>query len=264
MEGPTTSWDKRSSQYGTDCRGVLFRSFPPILNQYIHDWHIQQLIQSVKPILQNRACRILDVGCGYGRVAVELRRVFPEIELIGLDTAYPYVSQFKQSTGYQSIHSDAQFLPFRSQVFDCIIVVTVLMYLTRSGVTETLKEIFRVLKPDGVCIIIENNKSGTHFYTLFGIIPRIRSLLNKNKENTEGRYFSYGEITEELRSLPSILMGAKGCPVFTVSLLPLYGMAKISNKFAAVLLAFCKWIDRICGSFHRFSLYIAYTFRRMP
>lgn len=262
MEKQTSSWEKRSSQYGTDCRGVLFRSFPPILNQYIHDWHLQQVIQALRPVLQNRSCRVLDVGCGYGRVAIELQRAFPETEMIGLDTAYPFVFQFKKTTGYQSVRSKAQSLPFRSKVFDCIVIVTVLMYLTRSDVTETLQEIFRVLKPNGVCVIIENNKSGTYFYTLFGLIPIMKSFLFKEKQDEEGRYFRHGDMKEQFNALPATLIEMKGCPMFTVWLIPLYGMTKISGKVTEIFLAGCRWIDKRWGRFHRFSLYIAYTLRR--
>src|SRR3989304_7928539 len=128
MPEPTSSWEKRSNQYGADYRSVLFRSLPPILNQYIHDWHLQQVIQALRPALQNGSCRILDGGCGYGRVTMELQHVFPDAKIIGLDMSYSFVLQFKRLTKCQSVHSKTQPLPFHSQVFDCVIIVTVLMY----------------------------------------------------------------------------------------------------------------------------------------
>jgi SAM-dependent methyltransferase len=263
LESPS-SWEERSRAYRTDCRSVLFRSLPPSLNQYIHEWHLRKVIAALAPSHGNGHPRVLDIGAGYGRIATAVQQAFPGARITGIDAAFSFVALFRETTGGGAVHANARWLPFRSEAFDSVIIVTVLMYLDPAAVSDTLREIIRVLKPNGVCILIENNKTGTNFYTLFGLIPRIKSLFHRSGPETGGRFFAFGEIQRNLERLPATVLSMSGCPGFTVGLVPLFAAAKVSGKIAAGLLALVRWVDGRWDRFSRLSLYIAYTIRRNP
>ena len=67
----------RSQKY----KGVLFRHFPELLNDYLHQWTVQLITSHIGEDDKN----ILDIGCGYGRLSIQIREKFPEVFLIGLD-----------------------------------------------------------------------------------------------------------------------------------------------------------------------------------
>ncbi len=87
-------WEKRGILYGSSCKSVLFKNMPEAANRHFHFSHLNFIYDSIHNIKNN--CRILDVGCGYGRITMPLTQILPEAEIIGMDTCYnfflsPYV-----------------------------------------------------------------------------------------------------------------------------------------------------------------------------
>ncbi len=104
--------------------------------------------------------RILDVGCGrgeilrhaaargadaygmdYAAVAVDLSRKVLE----GIDGAAPGKTSVAQA--------DAKFLPYPTASFDRVLMFDVVEHLYPWELDEALKEVYRVLKPDGMFIV---------------------------------------------------------------------------------------------------------------
>ncbi|MFN0198140.1 MAG: class I SAM-dependent methyltransferase [Planctomycetaceae bacterium] len=90
---------------------------------------------------------VLDVGCGYGR---ELQRLADAGCLpIGIDPFSECVEQ-SRSLGFTAHQGYAEHLPFADNSFDGVISQVVLPY---TNDVRTLREIARVLKPGGRCIL---------------------------------------------------------------------------------------------------------------
>lgn len=87
---------------------------------------------------------VLDLGCGTGDTDFEGRRV------VGLD---PVTEMLALSPVSERVVGVGEALPFRDQVFDGVFSGYVMRNLT--SVAATLDEVYRVLRPGGVFVIVD-------------------------------------------------------------------------------------------------------------
>ncbi|MFY9620106.1 MAG: class I SAM-dependent methyltransferase [Pyrinomonadaceae bacterium] len=94
-----------------------------------------------------RGSSILDLGCGEGILAVLKRK---EATLVGVDLS-PELLGLARRNGYDEVYcADLTSLPFDDATFDYVVSLDVLGHVSFSEKPAVLKEIKRVLKPDGV------------------------------------------------------------------------------------------------------------------
>ena len=93
------SWEKRSQNYGKQPAGVLPKFLPPILSSYLHQWMLE-IIESV--IDRKKTVRVLDLGCGYGRLSQSLLQEFPNLKVNGIDVSRTYVKLYNQELSRHS------------------------------------------------------------------------------------------------------------------------------------------------------------------
>ncbi len=98
--------------------------------------------------------RVLDIGCGTGSLAVLIKRMHPEAEVVGIDpdpTALS-VSERKARRARLTIKFDRGFsdhLPYVNASFDRVFSSFMFHHLAADEKSATLAEIRRVLKPGG-------------------------------------------------------------------------------------------------------------------
>jgi len=119
--------------------------------------------------LSGNGCRILDVACGTGDLALAIFEVTGS-RVIGIDFCRPMleIASRKASTlnGHLPfVEGDALSLPFRDGAFDGVTIAFGLRNL--SSVEAGLKELLRVLKPGGMAAVLEFSKP---------IVPGFRGL----------------------------------------------------------------------------------------
>ena len=115
----------------------------PFHPQWFTYRHFHSEMQQISKILSGK--RILDVGCG----KQELRSYLPQkTEYFGLDY-YRTATEWYHSK--PQIYGDAQALPFPNACMDGVLLMDVLEHLPNPQ--ECLKEITRVLRPGGLCIV---------------------------------------------------------------------------------------------------------------
>jgi ubiquinone/menaquinone biosynthesis C-methylase UbiE len=101
--------------------------------------------------------RILDVGCGTGRLLRQARPCYPTAELVGVDLAGQMVATASAVTptrlavGY--VHGRVECLPFTSEVFDLVFTTLSLRHWT--DLPAGIGEIGRVLTPGGVVVLAD-------------------------------------------------------------------------------------------------------------
>src|SRR5437763_4218903 len=97
-----------------------------------------------------RAKEILDVGCGTGAILKQLGN--PE-KNVGIDLA-PEAILFCRQRGLNNVRQgDIHALPFPDASFDAVICSSVLYHQWVSDVEGAVREMYRVLRPDGVLLV---------------------------------------------------------------------------------------------------------------
>ncbi len=115
---------------------------------------------------KNSSIKVLDIGTGTGRTLKQIRRAFPNLELIGLDLSDSYLRQANKSLNYRShsltqlIRGNAEQLPFPRNSIQAITCVYLLHELPRKVRQDVIKECWRVLEPGGRLIIADSIQSG--------------------------------------------------------------------------------------------------------
>lgn len=94
--------------------------------------------------------RLLDVGGGTGRVASAIRDLVDDV--IIADVSFGMLKQTLPSTLW-SVCGVSEFLPFPDTSFERVIMVDALHHVVNHA--DSVREMFRVLKPGGVLVIEE-------------------------------------------------------------------------------------------------------------
>ncbi len=81
-------------------------------------------------------------------------------KIYGIDISFKINHQAKLKCGHQILGSqgDVRNLPFKSESFDVIFSLGTLEHVQDADQPITIKELFRVLKPGGICILGVNNR----------------------------------------------------------------------------------------------------------
>jgi ubiquinone/menaquinone biosynthesis C-methylase UbiE len=124
----------------------------------------------------------LEIGIGTGRFAI------PLVIKIGIDPS-PKMREIAEKRGIKVIDGIAEKIPFADNEFNFVLLVTTICFL--DDIDMSLKEIYRILKPDGSIIIglIDKNSA-------------VGMLYLKNKVNDpfykEANFYSTEEVINKL------------------------------------------------------------------
>lgn len=248
-------WEKRSLKYGDQIEGVLLKSAPANMNSYLHNWMFRQVD---KVTLDKDDFRVLDIGCGYGRLSGELLKKSPKIKVFGIDIAQRYVDLYNKalSPKGKAVRGDVCNLPFKDHSFDLVFVVTTLMYLTDyQDQLKAIKEISRVLKPGGWFVIIERNPIGYSIFNLGGLTALVRG---KKHSEIPAVSFNNSRMTQLISSNNLRLLHKAGIPLFTLFFYPILILGRINRRLASILLSLIGRIDSRLDWFILPALYISY------
>lgn len=115
-----------------------------------------ELADVVRAWVPVQGTRLLDLGCGIGRVAAALA---PDAaEVVGVDVSAAMVDQARRRTTslrnarFEAV--DGRVLPFPEASFDAVIAADSFPYLVRAGILHAqLAELRRVLRPGGDLLV---------------------------------------------------------------------------------------------------------------
>lgn len=104
--------------------------------------------------------RILDAGCGFGAVAVEIAQSFNDVEIVGIDLGKPLLKlgqRLAEKSGVKDqidfFEGDVQKLDFETDSFD-VVINTFMIHIVEDSV-KMLNEIERVTKQQGRIMITD-------------------------------------------------------------------------------------------------------------
>ena len=120
-------------------------------------WHSWKW-KTLSSILKGVNGRVLDIGCADGNLTNKICAFLPDVQVTGVDL-YSKSIKFaqKKSSGVEFLVADARKLPFKSGQFDCIVCIETLEHISANH--QAVGEIYRVLKPHGTLIVIQDTDS---------------------------------------------------------------------------------------------------------
>lgn len=181
------------------------------------------------PLLPNGGLLVVDIGCSWGRWSIAAARAGSSP--VGMDVhidALAAANRVSQQLGVRAdfVCGSADQLPFQSTSIDVVFSYSVLQHLDREKVMRFFKEVARILKPGGICLVQLPNALG-----LYNILLQAKCGFRDARQGTfEMRYWSRAAIraTVDKAGLQDIRIGADG--FFTqnpqlsdLDLLPLVG-----------------------------------------
>lgn len=95
--------------------------------------------------------RILDAGCGSGRMTIPLSRA--GYRVVGLDLVRDSLREIRARGDYDLVAGDVRCLPFRDRTFDAVVCYDVLQHLLKPERARAAEEIERVLMPGGIAFV---------------------------------------------------------------------------------------------------------------
>lgn len=137
---------------------------------------------------------VLDVAVGTGLVARAARKAMgSQGRVIGLDASIGMLGQARRSASLSLVQGFAESLPVRDGTVDLLTIGYALRHV--ADLVVTFREFQRVLKPDGVVLMLELTRPrsavlyhGSRFY-LYRLIPWFSRLFGGEETVTLWRYF---------------------------------------------------------------------------
>lgn len=114
-------------------------------------FHLKYLLDGLSDV----GGTVLDVGCGRGEIAAQLKRNRQELTIFACDNDPEQLAYFKKDHFDKTIKiclCDAQELSYKGQQFDAVVMIYVLEHLEIPS--KAISEIKRVLKPNGACHLV--------------------------------------------------------------------------------------------------------------
>ena len=124
---------------------------------YERDLLIPHLAQTIKKlVIENKLKKVLDVGCGTGRLVKFLNS--KGFVAFGCDSSSNAVRVARKLNNKLTIKlASATILPFKNNSFDLVTAISLIEHLTQNESKEFLKETRRILKPKGYIFLVTPN-----------------------------------------------------------------------------------------------------------
>uniref|UniRef100_UPI004047239E bifunctional demethylmenaquinone methyltransferase/2-methoxy-6-polyprenyl-1,4-benzoquinol methylase UbiE n=1 Tax=Polaribacter sp. TaxID=1920175 RepID=UPI004047239E len=159
----------------------------------------------VKIVGEKNPKQILDIATGTGDLAIMMADLHPD-KVIGLDISAGMLEVGKEKIAKEDLSDviemmvgDSENMPFEENSFDAITVSFGVRNF--ANLNKGLQEIYRVLKPGGVLVILETSvptkfpyKQGYQFHSKV-ILPLVGKLFSKDK-------VAYSYLSESANSFP--------------------------------------------------------------
>jgi ubiquinone/menaquinone biosynthesis C-methylase UbiE len=129
--------------------------------QWLKDAYLPVIVEIKNTVGDLKGKRILDHGCGSGKIT-KLFKKFYESDVSGIDPSEDMIDKAKKNdpTGtYELLKENGKF-PWENSTFDAVMSNWVFVNIgSTKEMTTATKEIYRVLKPEGVFVMLVNNPS---------------------------------------------------------------------------------------------------------
>ena len=148
-------FDAHADSYSDDIEKVLGKYGAK------HDWFMSHKSWLLRELLQRQGrtpgeIDLLDVGCGTSKIHSYLKNDFRAITGVDVsDNSLDVARKTHPEIEYKTY--DGHRLPFGDSSFDLSMAICVFHHVPPEQWSELAGEMLRILRPDGLCLIIEHN-----------------------------------------------------------------------------------------------------------
>ena len=134
--------------------------------------------------LQKHDARALDLCCGTGDMAKALRKQAPRAAIVGVDFSRGMLMRGQKkfhAYSVSAVEGDALHLPFADESFD--LVLSAFGFRNLANYNAGLREIYRVLRPEGEIGILDFSEPGGLLGKLYGfyfrrVLPKLGTFIS--------------------------------------------------------------------------------------
>ncbi|MFX1470288.1 MAG: class I SAM-dependent methyltransferase [Promethearchaeota archaeon] len=157
---------------------------------------------------------LVDVGCGSGNLIIQIAKKFSNLDLIGIDLSEAIIATAIKSADDNGVNKNIKFeigtvekLPFPDDSIEFIVSTLSLHHW--SDPLTSFKEIFRVLRRNGTCLVFDfRRNSRKFFYGLLTfatkiVVPKALKRINEPLGSLKAAY-NASEIFQILSEIPFI------------------------------------------------------------
>jgi malonyl-CoA O-methyltransferase len=127
---------------------VTVSSYNPKISQT--DGRMESIIRNAGDL---NGKRILDAGCGKGRYAALLKKLFPQAEITAMDISGEMLKHVPE--GIRTVQNGILNMPFPDNAFDLVICIEALEHVVQTD--AGVRELSRVVAKNGQLIVIDKN-----------------------------------------------------------------------------------------------------------
>lgn len=141
---------------------------------------VARMVREISP------SKVLDVATGSGDMAIEIKRICPDIGVVGTDFCEPMLDQARRRGLKNTVLADALNLPFQDGEFCALTVCFGLRNM--EDWERALKEMGRVLKPGGKLVVLDFSlprgklTRGIYRFYLHTVLPILAGIITGRRE----------------------------------------------------------------------------------
>ena len=141
---------------------------------------------------KNKKIKLLDIGIGTGK-KTKIIQQFTNCEIYGADIKDwgPYSNVKKFNFPFKFIQEKPYKIPYKDKMFDCITLILTLHHC--EDIISTINECKRILKDDGVIVIIEHDVWNDYDNMIIDIQHNIYQKIFNEKEHIRGNFYNFYE-----------------------------------------------------------------------
>lgn len=142
---------------------LLTGFYDTVMDKLLHETEFKQAL--VRQARVSKDHKVLDLGCGTATLTLLIKQAHPEAQVTGLDgdpKALGIAGEKVARSGLNiTLDEGMAFnLPYPDNSFDRVFSGLLFHHLTREDKKRTLKEVYRVLRPDGELHVADWGKAG--------------------------------------------------------------------------------------------------------
>ncbi len=129
-------------------------------SDYFAEYKVKELNSFYSKYRIDKAIKILDVGCGIGKIERYLLSYFSKATVYGIDSSPKCIKEALNTFESRQISYQVyggENIPFNDNYFDAILFACVLHHILPTKRKKILNESYRVLKENGHIFIFEHN-----------------------------------------------------------------------------------------------------------